>query len=83
MRAKKLKTTGRDVEMMAEERLWRAVISRAIQEWVCGPLRLKREAEKYLFGNGKDFAVVCESAGMDAGRLRAGLLRFRECAADR
>jgi hypothetical protein len=42
----------------------------------------KREAEKYLFGNDKDFAVVCESAGMDAGRLRAELPRFRECAAD-
>jgi hypothetical protein len=75
MRAKNLKTMAIDVEMMAEARLWRAVLASTIQEWVSGPMRLKREAEKYLFGNDKDFPRVCESAGMDAGRLRAGLLK--------
>jgi hypothetical protein len=83
MRVKNLKATATNVEVMAEARLWRAVIASAIWEWVSGPLRSKREAEKYLFGNSKDFTLVCESAGMDAGRLRAGLLRFRECAAHR
>ena len=75
MRANNLKTIATEIETMAEARLWRAVIARTIQEWVSGPLQLKREAEKYLFGNDKDFVLVCESAGMDAGRLRAGLLR--------
>jgi hypothetical protein len=61
----------------AEEHLWRAVIASTIREWTSGPLRLKREAEEYLFGNDTDFAVVCQSAGIDAGRLRAQLVRLR------
>lgn len=60
----------------AESRLWQAVIVSAIQEWIHGPLRLRRRAEEYLFGD-SDFGVVCESAGMDADRLRAKLTRLR------
>jgi hypothetical protein len=69
------RTLARDVETIAEARLWRAVIARTIHEWLFGRLRLKREAEKYLFADDKDFPLVCASAGMDAGRLRAELLR--------
>jgi hypothetical protein len=58
-------------------RLWQAVIMSTIKEWVSGPLRRKREAEKYLFSPGSDFKLVCESAGMDAERLRAQLRRLQ------
>jgi len=68
---------ARDNEPLAEARLWRAVIARTVQEWVSGPLRLKQEAERYLFEQNKDFVLVCESAGINAGRLRTGLLRLR------
>jgi hypothetical protein len=61
----------------AETRLWQAVIVNTIQEWVWGPLRQKREAEEYLFGENSDFPAVCESAGMDVRRLRANLTRLR------
>jgi hypothetical protein len=56
-----------------EKRLWQAVIVTTIQEWISGPLRSKRQAEEYLFQDQKDFPVVCQSAGMDADRLRAKL----------
>ena len=59
-----------------EKRLWQAVIVTAIQEWLNGPLRSKRQAEEYLFQDQKDFPVVCQSAGMDADRLRAKLNRL-------
>jgi hypothetical protein len=59
-----------------EKRLWQAVIVTAIQEWLNGPLRSKRQAEEYLFQDQKDFPVVCQSAGMDADRLRAKLSRL-------
>jgi|SRR5579872_4578023 len=83
MRAKKLEAAAKDVEVMAEARLWRAVIADVIQEWVYGPLRNAREAERYIFGNSRDFALVCESAGLDVGRLRAELLRVRKYAGRR
>ena len=60
-----------------EKRMWQAVIVTAIQEWISGPLRSKRQAEEYLFQDQKDFPLVCQSAGMDAGRLRANLNRLR------
>ena len=58
-------------------RLWQAVIVNTIQDWISGPLRQKDEAEEYLFGAGTDFTLVCESAGMNAERLRAKLRRLR------
>jgi hypothetical protein len=65
-----------DTPMGVEKRLWQAVIVTAIQEWISGPLRNKRQAEEYLFQDQKDFPVVCQSAGMDADRLRAKLNRL-------
>jgi hypothetical protein len=65
-------------EALAEARLWQAVIVNTVQDWISGPLRLKREAERYLFGQHSDFALVCQSAGMDVRRLRERLVRLRE-----
>jgi len=65
-------------EQTAEQGLWRAVILDTIQEWLSGPLGRRREAEKYLFDDLADFPLVCESAGMDAGRLRVRLAKFRK-----
>lgn len=64
-------------DAVAEARLWQAVIVSTIQDWLSGPLRLKREAEQYLFADNSDFAIVCQSAGMDIGQLRARLARLR------
>jgi hypothetical protein len=61
----------------AEERLWRAVIARTLEEWVRGPLRYSRKAEQYLFDDNSDFLAVCSSAGMDAGNLRKRLQSIR------
>ena len=61
----------------AEERLWRAVIARTLEEWVRGPLRYSRIAEEFLFHDNKDFLSVCSSAGMDPLRLRKKLEHIR------
>src|SRR5258708_26053441 len=53
----------------AEERLWRAVITKSLEEWICGPLSFSRKAEQFLFHDNKDFKAVCSLAGMDPGRL--------------
>ena len=66
----------REGTSLTETRLWQAVIVSTIREWISGPLRLKRQAEDYLFNDNKDFPMVCESAGMDVGRLRAKLVRL-------
>jgi hypothetical protein len=64
-------------EKRMEMRLWQAVVLNTIQEWVSGPLRRKREAEDYLFKDQRDFLLVCQSAGLDAGRLRSKLARLK------
>ena len=60
-----------------ETLLWRAVIARAIHEWISGSLRRQREAEQYLFGDNRDLLLVCGCAEMDVGRLRSRLARLR------
>jgi hypothetical protein len=61
----------------AEERLWRAVITKTLEEWMCGPLSFSRKAEQFLFDDNKDFRAVCSSAGMDPERLRKRLKTLR------
>jgi hypothetical protein len=61
----------------AEERLWRAVIAKTLEEWVRGPLRYSRIAEEFLFHDNKDFLSVCSSAGMDPRTLREKLQSIR------
>lgn len=63
-------------EMVNEERLWQAVVVRAIQDWISGPTRQQRQAERYIFGE-KDFALVCQSAGLNADHLRTRLSKIR------
>jgi len=61
----------------AEERLWRAVITKTLEEWICGPLSFSRKAEQFLFHDNTDFKAVCSSAGMDPDRLRKRLVTIR------
>ena len=65
------------LDVVSEKRLWQAVLVTTIREWMCGPLRQQRQAEKYLFQDQKDFHAVCKSAGMDPDQLRAKLQRLR------
>lgn len=60
-----------------EQRLWRAVISSTVQEWIHGPLSKQREAEQYLFLDMKDYRTVCFSAGIDPSNLRDRLRKIR------
>jgi hypothetical protein len=57
----------------AEEKLWRAVIAKTLEEWVRGPLRYSRIAEEFLFDDDRDFRAVCSSAGVDPSHLRKRL----------
>ena len=61
----------------AEQKLWRAVIASTVQEWVNGPLRRQREAERFLFSNSDDFRTVCFSAGINPENLRGRLEKIR------
>jgi hypothetical protein len=60
-----------------EERLWRAVIANTVREWLRGPVRLRREAERFLFHDDEDFKTVCYSAGINPWSLRERLQRIR------
>jgi hypothetical protein len=64
-------------ETTGEVRLWQAVVVRAIEDWMSGPLRQQRQAERYLFDKNTDFAMACQSAGLNAEDLRARLTRIR------
>jgi hypothetical protein len=69
------------IEVIAEQRVWTAVIARAVEEWVSGPLGSQREAESYLFGDEKDFPDVCRSAGLDPQTLRRKLNKLKKSGA--
>jgi hypothetical protein len=64
-------------EQTTENRIWRVVIARTIQDWLSKPLRPKREAERYLFENSADLSWVCESAGIEVEQLRNCLNKVR------
>jgi hypothetical protein len=66
-----------EAEETAERRLWRAVIASTVDEWVNGPLRQQREAEKFLFVENKDYRTVCHSAGINPEDLRSRLEKIR------
>jgi hypothetical protein len=65
-------------EVWAEQRIWTAVIARAVEEWASGTLRSQREAETFLFGDQRDFPMVCRSAGLDPDTLRRKLRKLKE-----
>jgi hypothetical protein len=62
-------------DSIGENRLWTAVIVRAVEDWRMGTLRARREAQKFLFDDDRDFFQVCASAGLDPGVFRAKLLK--------
>jgi hypothetical protein len=64
-------------ETAGEVRLWQAVVVRAIEDWMSGPVRQRQQGDNYIFGKHADFAMVCQSAGLDADDLRTRLSRFR------
>lgn len=64
-------------EVMTETLLWRAVVARAIEDWLSKPLRSKHEAERYLFTNSRDLSLVCHSAEIDVVDLRTRLNKVR------
>jgi hypothetical protein len=70
-----------NIEVIAEQRVWTAVIARAVEEWISGPLGSQREAESYLFRDEKDFPDVCRSAGLDPQTLRRKLNKLRKSGA--
>lgn len=64
------------IDADSERRLWTAVLTLAIEDWRNGTLRKKREAEKFLFEEQKDFSQVCSAAGIDASDFRARLMKI-------
>jgi len=71
------KVSDRKLELITA--LWRAVIARAIQDWLSKCLRSQREAQRYLFENSADLSLVCSSAGIDVLKLRTCLNKVRGC----
>jgi hypothetical protein len=70
-----------NIEVIAEQRVWTAVIARAVEEWISGPLGSQREAESYLFNDEQDFPDVCRSAGLDPQTLRRKLNKLKKSGA--
>jgi hypothetical protein len=73
----RLMAIANDHEMMTETLLWRAVVARAIEDWLSKPLRPKHEAEQYLFTNSRDLSLVCHSAEINVMELRTRLNKVR------
>lgn len=60
-------------DLIAERRLWTAVVVNAVEEWKTGSLRARREAQQFLFENKHDFELVCAGAGLDPNDMRSRL----------
>ncbi len=68
---------GHEVEgPICEHRLWTAVLVQAVEDWRGDRIRSKREAEKFLFEDHKDFETVCAGAGIEPSSFRARLRRL-------
>lgn len=63
-------------DSIGANRLWTAVIVKAVEDWRMGSLRARREAQKFLFEDDRDFYQVCASAGLDPALFRAKLLKI-------
>lgn len=61
----------------ANQKLWQAVISSALVDWVRGPARHKEKAEYFLFHDEDDFPFVCRSAGLNPESVRESLWLIR------
>jgi hypothetical protein len=64
-----------------QQKLWQAVISSAITDWVRGPQRHRQKAEYFLFQDMDDFPFVCRAAGMNPDSVRESLWMIRAQAA--
>jgi len=62
-------------EIIAEGRLWTAVIVAAVQDWLSDSTRIQVAAQKFLFDDNNDFCQVCACAGLDPSSLRSKLLK--------
>jgi hypothetical protein len=73
-----LQTTQNAVteDLIGANRLWTAVIVKAVEDWRMGTLRARREAQKFLFEDDRDFCQVCASAGLDPDVFRRKLLKL-------
>jgi hypothetical protein len=63
-------------DLIAERRLWTAVVVNAVEEWKSGSLRARREAQQFLFENSQDFELVCAGAGLDPNDMRSRLKKI-------
>ena len=63
-------------DSIGANRLWTAVIVKAVEDWRMGTLRARREAQKFLFEDDRDFYRVCASAGLDPALFRSKLLKI-------
>jgi hypothetical protein len=69
------KQADRTPDLVAEHRLWTAVVVHAVYDWLYGTLRDRRDAQKFLFEENTDFCEVCAGAGIDPSSFRSKLLR--------
>jgi hypothetical protein len=63
-------------DLIAERRLWTAVVVSAVEEWRSGSLRARREAQQFLFEGDPDFELVCAGAGLDPNDMRSRLKKI-------
>jgi hypothetical protein len=63
-------------DFIGENRLWTAVLVKAVEDWRFGTMRRRREAQEFLFESDKDFSTVCANAGLDPASLRSKLLKI-------
>jgi hypothetical protein len=63
-------------DLIGANRLWTAVIVKAVEDWRMGTLRARREAQKFLFEDDRDFFQVCASAGLEPNLFRTKLLKL-------
>jgi len=76
---RELNTEETSEQAYGERRLWTAVILTAVEDWRNGPLGAQRKAQQFLFEDDKDFARVCDWAGLEPGSLRVKLLKIAHC----
>jgi hypothetical protein len=67
---------GIDVEEpVSEQKIWVAVLLQAVDDWRSTNLKLRRDAEQFLFREKNDFDVVCAGAGIESSSFRSRLVR--------
>lgn len=62
-------------EPVSEQKMWLAVLLQAVDDWRSTNLKLRRDAEQFLFRAENDFDVVCAGAGIESSSFRSRLVR--------